>query len=76
MKLTKDQAIILTGFTGVLCCDFSDFHADVERRMGHPVWVHQFASNKGKVKDLYRDDFLAMLPNGTPMPSISDGDQR
>lgn len=79
-KLTKDQAIIITGFTGVLCCEFSDFHADVERRKGAPVWTHEFASNKDEVRELYRADFMALLPmdkartegNRTPI----DGDQK
>lgn len=61
-KLTKEQAIVITGFTGVLCCEFSDFHADVEKRMGTPVWTHEFASNRDAVKELYRTDFMAMLP--------------
>jgi len=64
-KLTHEQALVLTGFTGVLCIpNFADFHADVEKRLGHSVWTHQFASPemKERVKDAYRDDFMAMLP--------------
>ncbi|MBR8376509.1 hypothetical protein KDW20_12045 [Burkholderia cenocepacia] len=60
-KLTKQQAIIITGFTGVLCCDFGDFHTDVERRKGRGVWTHEFASNKDELKELYRDDFMSIL---------------
>lgn len=63
-KLTKEQAIILTGFTGVTCCNFSDFHEDVERRLGQPVWTHQFGNKEFAklVNNLYRQDFLEMLP--------------
>lgn len=62
-KLTKEQALVLTGFTGVTCCNFGDFHGDVEKRMGQPVWTHQFGDKEfmEKVKDLYRDDFFSML---------------
>ena len=62
-KLTKEQAIIITGFTGKMACAFGDFHGDVERRLGHPVWTHQFGDKEfmEKIEDLYRDDFLAML---------------
>lgn len=62
-KLTKEQAIIITGFPGKLACNFGDFHQDVERRMGHPVWSHQFGDKDfaKKVEELYREDFLAML---------------
>ena len=64
-KLTKEQAIILTGFTGITHCSFSDFHEDVEKRLGHPVLTHQFADVgfDQKMKELYREDFLAMLPD-------------
>ena len=63
-KLTKEQAIILTGFTGITHCSFSDFHEDVEKRLGHPVWTHHFADAgfNQKMKELYREDFLAILP--------------
>lgn len=62
-KFTKHQAIVLTGFTGTMCCNFSEFHADVEQRMGRPVWVHEFANEDfaNKVKELYEEDFFAMI---------------
>lgn len=62
-KFTKEQAIAITGFTGKLACNFSDFHADVEKRMGHPVWTHQFGDKNfaRKVEELYRKDFLEMV---------------
>lgn len=60
-KLTKEQAIVITGFTGILCCKISDFHEDVEKRMGHGVFSHEFATNRDEVRELYRADFMAML---------------
>lgn len=70
-KLTKEQAIIITGFTGVACCNFGDFHADAERRKGASIWVHEFASNMAEMKELYRYDFMSLLPVDTP---VSAGD--
>ena len=66
MKLTKEQAIIISGFTGITCYNFGLFHEDVERRLGHPVLRHQFGDSGfiGKVKELYRDDFIAMCYEG------------
>lgn len=63
-KLTKEQGIVLSGFTGTLMCEFSDFHADVEKRMNRPFWTHEFANKDtvDEIKNLYRDDFMAMLP--------------
>ena len=73
--LTKEQAIILTGFTGITCCKFSDLHEDVERRIGHPVWTHQFAVPEfvEKVKDLYRADFMRITSAPLP-PAPSEGE--
>lgn len=62
-KLTKEQAIVITGYTGITACQFGDFHGDVERRLGHPVWTHQFGDKEfmKKIQELYREDFLSML---------------
>lgn len=64
-KLTKEQAIVLTGFTGILHGSFSDFHEDVEKRFDHGIFTHMFADKSfvEKVKLMYTDDFLAMQPN-------------
>jgi len=61
-KLTLNQAIVITGYTGFLACSFSDFHGDVEKRMGKPVWTHEFGSKefKDKLQEIYRDDFVSM----------------
>lgn len=61
-QLTKEQAIILTGYTGISCTKFSDFHEDVEKRLGYPVLTHQFGDEDfvEKIKGLYRDDFIAL----------------
>jgi len=62
-KLTKEQAIAVMGFTGVSTMSFPDFHADVEKRLGTPVFSHQFGDDyfaNTVVKNLYREDFLAM----------------
>jgi len=61
--LTKEQAIVITGFTGKLACKFSDFHGDVERRLGRPVFTHEFGNQKfaEEIEELYRQDFLEMV---------------
>ena len=61
-KFTKEQAIVISGYTGIMACRFGDFQEDVQKRMGRPVWTHQFGDKEfvDKVKELYRDDFIAM----------------
>ena len=61
-QLTKEQAIILTGFTGILMVqNTSDFHEDVERRLGRPVFTHEFADRHGEIKEAYRADFEKLI---------------
>ncbi len=61
-KFIKDQAIIISGYTGIMACKFGDFHEDVKKRIGHPVWSHQFGDKEfaDKVKEMYKTDFIAM----------------
>lgn len=59
-RLTLEQAIIITGYTGILMCPFSDFHADVEKRLGRPFWTHEFAGSKEYLKEFYKEDFLKL----------------
>lgn len=60
--LTKEQAIVITGYTMITACRFSDLHADVEKRLSRPVSVHEFANEDfiREVKEAYRLDFLDM----------------
>ncbi len=62
-RLTKEQAIILTGFTGVLCCKFGDFHEDVEKKLGEPITTLGFGLRAKEIKELYREDFLKIIPD-------------
>jgi hypothetical protein len=59
-KLTKEQAAIISGFTGILCGEFSDFHADVEKRLGRSVQTFEFSLKEfmTEVKKLYKADFI------------------
>lgn len=59
-KLTKEQAIVISGYTMVLMCDFSDLHQDIEKRLGRPVWTHQLPSLKEEIKEAYTDDFMSL----------------
>ncbi len=65
-KLTKEQAIIISGYTGFTACNFGDLHEAVEKKLGHPVWTHQFGDEafSKKVKDAFREDFLAICYKG------------
>lgn len=58
--LTKEQAIIISGYTGVTACNFTFLHEDVEKRLNRPVFNHEFGNEEfaNKVKELYREDYI------------------
>ena len=60
--LSKEDAIIVTGFTGIAACNFGDFQLDVERRLGRPVFTHEFGNKEfaDQIKQMYRSDFIAI----------------
>ena len=66
-KLTLYQAVVITGYTGILACkNFSDFHNDVEKRLGHGVFTHEFSTRefKDEIKELYKKDFFSLIGVG------------
>ncbi len=58
--LTFEQAIVVSGYTGFLACNFEHLHADLEKRMGRPVFTHEIPALEEEMKALYRDDFFAI----------------
>lgn len=58
--MTKNEAAIISAYTGILIGNFSDMHEYVENLFGHPVFTHQFADKEfmQKMKDLSYNDFL------------------
>lgn len=62
MKLTKEQAIIVMGYTGISTCSFGHFHEDVEKRFGRPIFTHQFGNKEftEEIKEKYKEDFIAI----------------
>ena len=73
-KLTKEQAVIISGFTKILCCDFSDLHEEIEKRFGRPVLTHEIPFLMDDISDLFRDDFLALCHSTVVTMKIKNGD--
>lgn len=69
-KLTTEQAVVISGYTGVLACPFAVLHAEIETRMGRPVWTHELGSHElmeTEIKPKFKTDFLAMIPANASM---------
>jgi hypothetical protein len=61
--LDLDQAVVISAYTGIMCCSFSDMHKEVEKRLGRPVFTHEFARKdlfEKEIKPAFKDDFLAL----------------
>jgi hypothetical protein len=74
-KLTKEQGAILSAFTGKLCGRFSDFAEYAERKLGRPIFTHEYPGLMGDIKEASRADFMAIMPEGTPTPDQTGGTQ-
>ena len=64
-KLTQQQCIILTGFTGILHGEFEWFYADLERRLGRDVQTSElgYPEFMAECKALYEQDFNDLMPD-------------
>lgn len=60
--LTREQAAIIGAFTGICCGPFSDIHNYAERKLGRPMWTHEFAAESvaRELKEAAREDFARL----------------
>jgi len=61
-KLTKEQAIIISCYTGITACNFALIQEAVEKKLGRSVFTHEFGSQAlaDKIAEAFREDFLAI----------------
>lgn len=60
-KLTREQAAIISAYTGFLAGPFEDLHAYAEAKFMRPVWTHEFGDNAERLRELAKEDFLAIV---------------
>jgi hypothetical protein len=61
--LDLDQAVVINAYTGIMCCNFSDMHKEVEKRLGRHVFTYEFARKKlweDEIMPAFKDDFFAL----------------
>ena len=63
-RLTKEQAAVITAYTGIMTGDFDTFHQYAEKIMGRPVFTHEFGNKKiaEEIKEASKEDFLFIQP--------------
>ena len=64
-KFTREQAAVISAYTGYLAGPFGDMHAYVEKILGRPVWTHEMASKElaAQIREAAKADFVAMVPD-------------
>ena len=66
--LTKEQALIISAYTGYLCIPFNLFHEYAEVILDRPILTHEFVDKSvmNKLKDAVFNDFLELtyIPKG------------
>ena len=60
--LTKEQAAIVSAYTGYLLGDFGTMHEYIEKIMGRPVWTHEMPRLMDEIRERSRADFLSLTP--------------
>lgn len=60
--MTNQEKIIVSAYTGVLMCDFSDVHQYIEEKLGRTVWTHEMAGDAvwEEIKQAVKPDFLSL----------------
>lgn len=59
-KLTRQQAIIISGYTGFLACDINELKRDASERLGFSVMTHHLSERPETLRIAYKDDFVAI----------------
>lgn len=64
--MTKQEAAIVSTYTGILIGNFSETHAYIESLLNRPVSIHELTDQElwNKLKKLSRNDFISI--NITP----------
>ncbi len=65
--MTKNEAVILSAYTGIVMCDFSDIHEYTEKVLKRPIWTHEFASEDlwVEIREKVKPAFLEICSNLT-----------
>ena len=61
--MTKEEAAIVSAYTGILIGEFSDFHEYIEKILCRPVFTHELANKEicVEIKEKSRQDFINII---------------
>lgn len=61
-RLTREQAAIVGAYTGITAGCFSDIQEYAEKKLGRPIFTHEFGSKElsEELKSAAKQDFIAI----------------
>ncbi|WP_053075953.1 hypothetical protein [Pluralibacter gergoviae] len=72
-KLTPEQALIISGYTGALACSASAMKSDIAIRLGGQA---ESSLEPDKISALYKDDYTNLCPYNRPESAIKLTDKQ
>jgi len=63
--MTKKEAIVLSAYTGVLLCDFDDYHKYVEKLFGCSLNTAELLMLKEDIQERATEDAMKIINNMT-----------
>jgi hypothetical protein len=63
-KVTMEQAVIISAYTGILLCPVWEMQKAVEKKLGRGILQVELLTEKlqEEIKEKFREDFIALAP--------------
>ena len=60
--MTLEEQMIVSAYTGYLMCDVSNVHKYIAKKLGHPVWTHEMATENfwETLREKVKPDFIRL----------------
>ena len=58
--MTKNEAAIVSAYTGILIGRFSDVAEYCEKILGRPIFTHEYPALSDTIKEKSKQDFLSI----------------
>lgn len=59
--MTKREGAILSAYTGIMLCNWQDYHDYLEELFGRPIFTHEILKLEHEIKRLSEPDFKNIM---------------
>lgn len=73
--MTNREKIIISAYTGLLVCDFSDLHEYIEKALERPVSTRELTDEQvwNEIKEASKDEYEAISQNKNVINLLKQG---